>query len=113
MTITPVDDGDPESNQVVTVSGSASIEGVTDPGDVTLTILDNDLVSIDGICDRTWRVRDRILVLLENRHSFKGGCGDVNETHLAQLESLDLGRNPSTESAFTMSLQSASTSRGW
>ena len=45
-------------------------------------------------------------MLLENRHSFKGGCGDVNETHLAQLESLDLGRNPSTESAFTIRLQS-------
>ena len=30
----------------------------------------------------------------------------MNETHLAQLESLDLGRNPSTESAFTISLQS-------
>ena len=105
VTITPVDDGDPESNQVVTVSGSASIEGVTDPGDVTLTILDNDLVSIDGICDRTRRVRDRIVELLMYRHSFKGGCGDVNETHLAQLESLDLGRNPSTESAFTMSLK--------
>ena len=59
-----------------------------------------------GICRRTPRVRDRILVLLENRHRFKGGCGDVNETHLAKLESLDLGRNPSTESAFTLSLRS-------
>ena len=106
VTIAPVDDGDAESNQVVTVSGSASIDDVTGPGDVTLTILDNDLVNISGICNRTPRVRDRILVLLENRHSFKGGCGDVNETHLAQLESLDLGRNPSTESAFTMSLRS-------
>ncbi len=106
VTIAPVDDSDAESNQVVTVSGSASIEGVTDPGDVTLTILDNDLVSIDGICNRTPRVRDRILVLLKNRHSFQGRCGDVNETHLAQLVSLDLGRNPSTESAVTMSLRS-------
>ena len=106
VTITPVDDGDPESNQVVTVSGSASIEGVTDPGDVTLTILDNDLVSISGICNRTPRVRDRILELLKYRHSFKDGCGDVNETHLAKLKSLDLGRNPSTESAFTISLKS-------
>ena len=106
VTITPVDDDVAESNQVVTVSGSASIEGVTDPDDVTLTILDNDLVSIRGICDRTPLVRDRILVLLKNRHSFKDGCGDVNETHLAQLKSLDLGRNPSTESAFTIRLRS-------
>ena len=106
VTIAPVDDGDPESNQVVTVSGSASIEGVTGPDDVILTILDNDLVSIRGICNRTPRVRDRILVLLKNRHSFKAGCGDVNETHLAKLKSLDLGRNPSTESAVTMSLKS-------
>ena len=88
------------------MSGSASIEGVTGPDDVTLTILDDDLVPIQGICNRTPRVRDRILVLLKNRHSFKGGCGDVNETHLAKLKSLDLGRNPSTESAFTMSLRS-------
>ena len=106
VTIAPVDDGDAESNQVVTVSGSASIDDVTGPDDVTLTILDDDLVSISGICDRTPRVRDRILVLLKNRHSFKGGCGDVNETHLAKLKSLDLGRNPSTDSAFTMSLRS-------
>ena len=106
VTITPVDDGDPESNQVVTVSGSASIEGVTDPGDVTLTILDNDLVSIDGICDRTRRVRDRIVELLMYRHRFKGDCSGVDETHLAKLKSLDLGRNPSTESAFRIRLQS-------
>ncbi len=106
VTIAPVDDGDPESNQVVTVSGSASIEGVTGPDDVTLTILDNDLVSIRGICNRTPRVRDRILVLLKNRHSFKDGCSGVTETQLAQLQSLDLGRNPSTESAVTMSLRS-------
>ena len=106
VTIAPVDDGDPESNQVVTVSGSASIEGVTGPDDVILTILDNDLVSIRGICNRTPRVRDRILVLLKNRHSFKDGCSGVTETQLAQLKSLDLGRNPSTESAFTMSLRS-------
>ena len=59
-----------------------------------------------GICNRTPRIRDRILVLLKYRHSFKGGCGDVDATHLAKLQSLDLGRNPSTESAFTMSLRS-------
>ena len=78
----------------------------TDPDDVTLPILDADPVGMGGVCDRTLRIRDRILVLLKHRHSFKGGCGDVNETHLAKLKSLDLGRNSSTESAFTLSLQS-------
>ncbi|WP_420635077.1 Calx-beta domain-containing protein [Candidatus Palauibacter sp.] len=61
--------------------------------------------SNSGICDRTPRVRDRILVLLKNRHSYKGDCSGVTEEHLAMLESLDLGRNPSTESPFTMSLR--------
>ena len=105
VTIAPVDDGDVEPNQVVTVSGSASIEGVTGPDDVTLTILDDDLAR-GGISARTPRVRDRILELLKYRHSFKGDSSGVNETHLAKLQSLDLGRNPSTESAFTMSLRS-------
>ena len=79
---------------------------------VTVTIVDNDSATngdddlIGGICARTPRVRDRILVLLKNRHSYKGDCSGVTETQLAQLQSLDLGRNPSTESAFTMSLQS-------
>ena len=77
VTIAPVDDGDAEPNQVVTVSGSASIEGVTGPDDVTLTILDDDLTG--GICARTPRVRDRILVLLKNRHSYKGDCSGVTE----------------------------------
>ena len=104
VTIALVNDGDPEPNQVVTVSGSASIEGVTGPDDVTLTILDDDLTG--GICARTPHVRDRILVLLKNRHSYKGDCSGVTEEHLAKLQSLDLGRNPSTESAFTMSLRS-------
>ena len=106
VTIAPVDDDVAESNRVVTVSGSASIEGVTGPGDVTLTILEDDLVSISGICNRTVYVRGRILELLKHRHSFEGRCGDVNETHLVQLKSLDLGRNPSTDSAFTISLRS-------
>ena len=104
VTIAPVDDGVDEPNQVVTVSGSASIEGVTGPDDVTLTILDDDPVGMGGICDRTQEIRDRILVLLQYVHSFKGGCGDVNETHLAKLEALDLGRNQITE--FPLSLQS-------
>ena len=106
VTIAPVDDGDPEPNQVVTVSGSASIADVIGPGDVTLTIRDDDLVRISGICNRTQRVEDRILRRLKYVHSFKGGCGDVNETHLAKVKFLGLRRNPSTESAFTLSLRS-------
>ena len=106
VTIAPVDDGDPEPNQVVTVSGSASIADVIGPGDVTLTIRDDDLIRISGICNRTRRVEDRILQRLKYVHSFKGGCGDVNETHLAKVKFLGLRRNPSTESAFTLSLRS-------
>ena len=105
VTIAPVDDGDPEPNQMVTVSGSASIEDVIGPYDVTLTILDDDLVRISGICNRTQRVEDRILVRLKYVHSFKGGCGDVNETHLAKVKFLGLRRNPSTERPFTLSLR--------
>ncbi|WP_428097661.1 fibronectin type III domain-containing protein [Candidatus Rariloculus sp.] len=81
---------------------------------VTVTIVDNDSATngdddlIGGICERTPRVRDRILELLKYRHSYKGDCSGVttDTPHLAKLKSLDLGRNPSTESAFTMSLQS-------
>ncbi len=61
--------------------------------------------SSGGICDRTPRVRDRILALLKNRHSYKGDCSGVTGTHLAKLESLDLGRNSSTEDEFTMILK--------
>ncbi len=61
--------------------------------------------SSGGICDRTPRIRDRIVVLLKNRHSYKGDCSGVTGEHLAKLKSLDLGRNPSTESAFTITLQ--------
>ena len=86
------------------VTATAAPSGDYNRGTASYTV--TVLVSIQGICNRTVRVRDRILELLKYRHSFKGGCGDVNETHLAQLESLDLGRNPSTESAFTISLQS-------
>ena len=106
VTIAPVDDGDPEPNQVVTVSGSASIAEVIGPGDVTLTIRDDDLVRISGICNRTQRVEDRIMVRLKYVHSFKGGCGDVNETHLAKVKFLGLRLNPSTERPFTLSLRS-------
>ena len=81
---------------------------------VTVTIVDNDSATngdddlIGGICERTPRVRDRILELLKYRHSYKGDCSGVttDTPHLAKLKSLDLGRNPSTESAFTMSLRS-------
>ena len=61
--------------------------------------------SVGGICDRTPRVRDRIVVLLKYRHSYKGDCSEVTETHLVRLVSLDLGRNPSTEDEFTMALR--------
>ena len=88
--------------------------GLSSPSNATLaanptatgTITDNDRVGMGGVCNRTTRVRDRIIALLKNRHSYKGDCSGVNETHLAKLQSLDLGRNPSTESAFTLSLQS-------
>ena len=60
---------------------------------------------IRGICSRTPRVRDRILTLLKNRHSFKGACAEVTETELAKLTSLDLRRNPSNESAFSIRLR--------
>ena len=86
------------------VTATAAPSGDYNRGTASYTV--TVLVSIQRICNRTPRVRDRILELLKYRHSFKGGCGDVNETHLAQLESLDLGRNPSTESAFTIRLQS-------
>ena len=105
VTIAPVDDGDAEPTQVVTVSGSASVAGVTDPDDMTLTILDDDAPRIRGICDRTPRVRDRILVRLKYQHGFKDTCAEVTEAHLAKLTLLDLRRNPSNESAFTLSLQ--------
>ena len=105
MTIAPVDDSDTEPTQVVKVSGSASVAGVTDPDDMTLTILDDDAPRIRGICDRTPRVRDRILVRLKYQHGFKDTCAEVTEAHLAKLTLLDLRRNPSNESAFTLSLQ--------
>ena len=105
VTIAPVDDGDAEPTQVVTVSGSASVAGVTDPDDMTLTILDDDVLRIRGICDRTPRVRDRILVRLKYQHGFKDTCAEVTEAHLEKLTLLDLRRNRSNESAFTLSLQ--------
>ena len=61
--------------------------------------------TVRGICSRTPRVRDRILTLLKHRHSFKGGCADVTETELAKLKSLDLRRNTSNESAFSLRLR--------
>ena len=105
VTIAPVDDGDAEPTRVVTVAGSASVAGVTGPDDVTLTILDDDAPRIRGICDRTPRVRDRILVRLKVEHGFEDTCAEVTEADLAKLTLLDLRRNPSNEPAFTLSLQ--------
>ena len=105
VTIAPVDDGDAEPTRVVTVAGSASVAGVTGPDDVTLTILDDDAPRIRGICDRTPRVRDRILVRLKYQHGFKDTCAEVTEADLAKLTLLDLRRNPSNEPAVTLSLQ--------
>ena len=105
VTIAPVDDSDAEPTQVVKVSGSASVAVVTDPDDMTLTILDNDAPRIRGICDRTPRVRDRILVRLKYQHGFKDTCAEVTEADLAKLTLLDLRRNSSNEPAFTLSLQ--------
>ena len=96
------EDSTDETDETFTVrlSGvSTNAQLASDPT-ATGTIIDDDPVGMGGICDRTPRIRDRILTLLKYRHSFKDGCGDVNETHLAKLKSLDLGRNPSTESAF-------------
>ena len=59
--------------------------------------------SSEGICDRTPRIRDRILVLLKNRHSYKGDCSGVTGEHLAKPKSLDVSRN--MEQEFTMSLK--------
>ena len=72
MTIAPVDDGDPEPTQVVTVSGSASIAGVTGPDDVTLTILDDDPVASRASAPHAARPRPHPGAA-EVRHSFKGG----------------------------------------
>ena len=55
----------------------------------------------DGICDRTQRVKDRILVQLRS-----DDCSAVTDADLASVKSLGLRRNPSTESEFTLSLQS-------
>ena len=93
MTITDNDDGDDGDND--------DNDDVDDSDDSD----DNDAPYIRGICDRTPRVRDRILVRLKYQHGFKDGCAEVTETDLAKLTLLDLRRNPSTESAFTLSLQ--------
>ena len=44
-------------------------------------------------------------MLLKYRHSYKGDCSGVTGEHPAKLKSLDLRRNPSTESAFSMGLR--------
>ena len=103
FTVPTTDDttDEPDETFTLTLSSPSNATLAADPT-ATGTITDDD----QGICNRTPRIRDRILVLLKYRHSYKGVCGDVNETHLAKLQSLDLGRNSSTESAFTMSLRS-------
>ena len=103
FTVPTVDDTTEEEDETftLTLSSPSNATLAADPT-ATGTITDDD----QGICARTPRVRDRILVLLKNRHSYKGDCSGVTETHLAKLQSLDLGRNPSTESAFTLSLKS-------
>ena len=103
FTVPTTDDttDEPDETFTLTLSSPSNATLAADPT-ATGTITNDD----QGICNRTPRIRDRILVLLKYRHSYKGGCGDVNETHLAKLQSLDLGRNPSTESAFRMNLRS-------
>ena len=61
--------------------------------------------TIRGICNRTQRVDDRIMVRLKYVHGFKGDCADVTEKELAKVEHLFLRRNPSTERPFTVSLR--------
>ena len=95
---------DPGQSPVVTFQ--ASSEGAAcDPCYAGIIIVDNDQLRIQSICGRTPRVRDRILVRLKYVHGFKGGCAEVNETHLAKVKFLGLRRNPSTESGFTLSLR--------
>ena len=88
------------------VAFQASSEGAAcDPCHARVIIVDNDQLRIQSICGRTPRVRDRILVRLKYVHGFRGGCAEVNETHLAKVRFLGLRRNPSTESGFTLSLR--------
>ena len=61
--------------------------------------------AISGICNRSPRVEDRIMVRLKYVHSFKGGCADVTEKELAKVEHLFLRRNPSIERPVTVSLR--------
>ena len=79
----------------------AEAGGWSPPSEAVLT----GAYTIRGICNRTQRVEDRIMVRLEYVHSFKGGCGDVTEVELAKVEHLFLRRNPSTEGTVTVSLR--------
>ena len=96
------DDGDDDSDND---DGDDGDNDDNDDNDDVDDSDDNDAPYIRGICDRTPRVRDRILVRLKYQHGFKDGCAEVTETDLAKLTLLDLRRNPSTESAFSLSLQ--------
>ena len=79
----------------------AEAGGWSPPSEAVLT----GSYTIRGICNRTQRVEDRIMVRLKYVHSFKGDCGDVTEKELAQVKQLFLRRNPSTEGAFTLGLR--------
>ena len=120
--VTAVDDSIVEDDEILELGFGTLPEGIS-PGSIRVARVtitdndggddnddvddsdDNDAPYIRGICDRTPRVRDRILVRLKYQHGFKDGCAEVTETDLAKLTLLDLRRNPSTESAFSLSLQ--------
>ena len=105
VTITDNDDGDDGDNDDNDDNDNDDGDDGDDDSDDVDDSDDNDAPYIRGICDRTPRVRDRILVRLKYQHGFKDGCAEVTETDLAKLTLLDLRRNPSTESAFSLSLQ--------
>ena len=86
--------------RVRALNGSQA-SGWSPPSEAVLT----GSYTIRGICNRTQRVEDRIMVRLKYVHSFKGGCADVTEVELAKVEHLFLRRNPSIERPVTVSLR--------
>ena len=86
--------------RVRALNGSQA-SGWSPPSEAVLT----GSYTIRGICNRTQRVEDRIMVRLKYVHSFKGGCADVTEVELAKVEHLFLRRNPSTDRPVTVSLR--------
>ena len=89
LEVPTVDDNTQEDNGSITarVLSGTGYE-VSDTESAATSILDND--SPSGICRRTAQVRDRILLLLKHRHSYKGDCSGVTDAHLAKLKSLDV-----------------------